>query len=129
MITSKYSKSYDSADGSEQHFDDSSRDPGHDGMRVPRPSVPETGTDKPLPAEPPPSSLELKVQPEWSVLSLADLNMAIRLEQWADNPAHRLRRTEAAARLESRAAAIEAERAAAMRRAQLNLYRNPWETT
>jgi len=129
MITSKYSKSYDTADGSEQQFDDPTCYTGHDGTRGPRPSLLETETDKPLPVQPPPSSLELKVRPAWSVLSLADLNLAIRLEQWADNPAHQLRRTEAAARLHSRADAAEAERAAAMRRAQLNWYRNPWETT
>ena len=69
------------------------------------------------------------MNPPWSVLSLADLNMAIRLEQWADNPAHRLRRAEAEARLKRSAAAAEAVRAASVRRAQLNWYRNPWETT
>jgi hypothetical protein len=129
MITSKYSNSYDTADGSEQQFDGPARHASHDGARVPRPRLLETGTDHPLPLQPPRSSLELKVKPAWSVLSLADLNMAIRLEQWADNPAHLLRHAEEDARLKSRADAAKAERAASGRRAQLNRYRNPWETT
>ena len=129
MITYKYSKSYDTADGSEQQFDDPARHPGHDGARVPRPRLLETGTDYPLPLQPPRSSLELTVKPAWSVLSLADLNMAIRLEQWAHNPAHLLRHAQEEARLKSRADAAEAERTSSMRRAQLDRYRNPWETT
>jgi len=61
----------------------------------------------PLQVQPPIAPLEYSTKPTWSVLSLRDLNLAIRLGHWPDNPAP-LQRAAAEAGLARAAAAAAA---------------------
>src|SRR5688500_2785410 len=61
----------------------------------------------PLQVQPRISPLEHSTKPTWSVLSLRDLSLAIRLGHWPDNPAH-LQRAAEAGRARARAAAAAA---------------------
>jgi hypothetical protein len=141
MIISKYGKSYDTADGSEQHHT-APRQPAIDIQRVAPSGVQAKGTAPddaptekhdndggPLLAQPPISPLELSAKPGWSVLSLRALNQAIRLGDWPDNPANLRRAEENAERKKVEAGELEATRTASRARAERNRYRNPWENT
>ena len=141
MIVSKYEKSYDTADGSEQHYI-APRYPGGGGQPA-KPSGTQSADPTragaagqrweddggPFLMEAPISPLEFSLKPAWSVLSLRDLNQAIRLEDWADNPAHRRRRAEDVEGARLRAIESEAKRVASRARAEHNRDRNPWENT
>ena len=150
MIVSKYEKSYDTADGSEQHYVAPRYSGGGGGERV-EPSGAqlveavesvestragagaagqrwEDDGGPPL-VQPPISPLELSAKPGWSVLSLRDLNQAIRLEDWPENPTHRRRQAEDAESGRLRAIELEAVRMASRARADRNRHRNPWENT
>jgi hypothetical protein len=121
MIISKYGKSYDTSNGSEQQFGPARRrGPGDgeaararwedDGGRLTRPRA-----------------ARFAHKPEWSVLSLPDLNEAIRRANDPDDPAQvrqESRRVECA-RL--RSVQIEDAKAAAAARAHRDRYRNAWE--
>ena len=151
MIISKYDKSYDTADGSEQQYQDPGQPKAGD-IEGERRNLPTTdgkqgaerlgpGPDAgaagerweddggPLRVQPPVSPLEYSAKPGWSVLSLRDLNLAVRLGDWPDNPAHLRRAAVEAERAGLKAIEVEAERVAAHVRAERNRDRNPWENT
>ena len=149
MIVSKYEKSYDTADGSEQHYL-APRYSLREGGEPVEPSgaqsledVESTTADAhagsagqrweddggPPLEQPPVSPREFSAKPTWSVLSLTDLNQAIRLEDWPDNPAHRRRRAQDSEWGRLRAIELEAERTASRAHAERNRDRNPWENT
>ena len=159
MIVNKYDKSYDTSDGSEQPSGDRWRrrrpqtpgdtaapgSPAADGVvaparaarerweddggpaRVPSPSNPLV--PPPTPLTPPVSPREFSVKPTWSVRSLRDLNEAVRLGDWPDNPDHARRLAADAERARAASAEIEAERAATRAHAERHRDRNPWEHT
>jgi hypothetical protein len=137
VIVSKYGKSYDTADGSEQNCADPSRRPDRPDKHVQRAgeAARERWEDDGGPPSGPPLAFvrdpasvgEFTSKPAWSVLSLRALNEAIRMERWAENPA-RLRLE--AARSEARrvaAAQVGADRAADAARAYDDRHRNAWE--
>ena len=141
MIISKYGKSYDTADGSEQHHT-APPQPAIDIQRVAPSGVQAKGTSPddaptakrdndggPFLAQPPISPLELSAKPGWSVLSLRDLNQAIRLGDWPDNPANLRRAEENAERKKLQAGECDARRIASRARSHRNRDRNPWENT
>jgi hypothetical protein len=127
VIISKYSKSHETSDGSEQQ-------PSYQQSAKARPRG---GTAKqnweddggPSNDHAPHAESEVGKKPAWSVLSLRDLNDAIQQSRRADDPwrlhqeAQRLqdRRTSAARTVEANAAAAT--------RGERNFYRNPWEHT
>jgi hypothetical protein len=149
MIISKYSKSYDTADGSEQQFADAARpaDAHLDASAIAHgsgasargqanePSRSGTAHQQweddggPPPPQPPACPLELAAKPTWSVVSLRDLNLAIRLGHWPDNPAHLRRAAAEARRARQTAMDDKALQAASRARAFRNRDRNPWENT
>ena len=126
VIISKYSKSYDTADGSEQHFHDPTRRSQSDEK-----IAGERWEDDGGPARVQPSvcALDLKSKPAWSVLSLRDLTEAIRLEGWVDNPARLVQVAERKERARLGAIQKEEQNEAAAARAEKNRHRNPWENT
>lgn len=83
------------------------------------------------PHDPPPpvAAGELTRKPAWSVLSLRDLNEAIRRERLADDPARLAMEAGRAARAEIRVAEALADKFAAADRAERDRHRNPWEHT
>ena len=124
MFVSKYGKTYDSADGSEQSFGPVARAGAQRGGQIGR----ERWEDDGGPANDVPAS-PIASKPAWSVLSLHDLNESIRRESRADDPA---RLALDAARAERRAAVTRqaaADGAAAAARATADPYRNAWENT
>ena len=126
MFISKYGKTYDDADGSEQRFD---------GAAAPRPGAQRGGeigrerwaddggpaNDAPVPPAAP--------RPAWSVLSAHDLAAAIRRETSADDPARLRLEAERAERRADESRARAADRAAADADAKDDPYRNAWENT
>ena len=127
MLVSKYGKTYDDADGSEQRTEG-----------APAPAAPgaqrggligrerwedDGGPANDLPAPP------HAARPSWSVLSLNDLNAAIRRDLRADDPAQ-IRADDARAEQRS-ASALQraADGDAAAARAKNDRYRNAWENT
>ena len=74
---------------------------------------------------PPPDDADLTSRPSWSVLSLQELNAAIRRER-AEEPARRARAAERAEQVRIRAIDAESSRVAA---AERDRYRNAWEHT
>jgi hypothetical protein len=82
------------------------------------------------PRDPPPVAAgELTQKPAWSVLSLRDLNEAIRRERQADDPARLAMEAGRAARAATRAAEALEDELAAAARARRDRHRNPWENT
>ena len=149
MIVSKFGKSYDTADGSEQSFEPprrlgsgeaqgganaSDRRWEDDGgpLEAEHGDAADIGTPQgpPRPGKfPGESPREYLVKPTWSVQSLRDLNEAVRLQQWPENPAHAVRAASETERRRLQAIGVAAERAASATYAQLHLDRNPWEHT
>jgi hypothetical protein len=126
MFISKYGKTYDSADGTEQSFEGRGSAAGAGSQRggqIGRERWEDDGgpaNDLPVP--------QIESQPAWSVLSVRDLNELIRREGQADDPS-RVRRE--AGRAERRAAAArrrDDDDLAARERAVRDRYRNAWET-
>lgn len=135
MIISQYNKSYDTADGTEQQFKDPHRHAGQNDA-----PIAENGSTKgagarwdddggSLPVPPPLYPAEPASKPTWSVLSLIDLNKAIRLERSPESPLRLQRQTEETERRRLRAIEVEEERMATFAHAQRNRYRNHWENT
>jgi len=83
----------------------------------------------PLNDQPPISARELAMKPAWSVLSLRDLNEAIRRERCADNPVRMHQESEQTNRRRIRAIQVEHDKAAADARAERDRYRNAWENS
>jgi hypothetical protein len=126
MIISKYSKSYDTADGSEQHFHDPIRR-GQSGGNAARERWEDDGGPAEMQALVSVSIPELTSKPAWSVLSLRDVNEAIWQEHWLGSPIRLQREAERMERARLGAIQIEDETAAAVARAEKNHDRNPWE--
>ena len=146
MIISKYDKSYDTADGSEQQFDERRKPVVGDGrpIEAKRAEIAASGgaatgagaagerwedDGGPPRVEPPVSPLEFSAKPSWSVQSLRELNLAVRLGDWPDNPAHLRQRAAEAERAMVASLALETQRAAERAHAQRHRDRNPWEHT
>jgi hypothetical protein len=122
VIVSKNGKSYDTSDGSEQPREGSTpRGPGDA-----RPASERWADDGGAPIKPPLVIVaDLAWKPAWSVLSLRELNLAIRRER-DELPARQLRAAEDAERARVHAVVVESDRLAAEAR---DRYRNAWETT
>jgi len=126
VFVSKYGKTYDDADGSEQAFDGAAPPlPGAQrGGQIGRERWEDDGgpaNDALLPPAAP--------QPAWSVLSARDLDAAIRRDRLSD---HRARARVEAGRAERKAAEsrkLAEDRAAVAARARADRYRNAWENT
>jgi hypothetical protein len=139
MIISKFGKSYDTSNGSEQHHaPPPQRGAGIQpvaqadarGARIATAdALAQTHEKVGGELQPPISPLELSVKPAWSVLSLADLNQAIRLGDWPDNPAILRRAHEDAERKMLQADEVKAKQIASRARAHRDRYRNHWENT
>jgi hypothetical protein len=126
VIISKYGKSYDTADGSEQQFEAKPS-----GVQTAGHAARQRWEDDggPLYVEPPVSAGGAAWKPAWSVLPLRDLNEAIRRERRADS-AERLRQeADKAERRRVRAMHAEEDKTAAAAHAERNRYRNAWEHT
>lgn len=139
MIVSKYDKSYDTADGSEQ----SDRKPDTRGAREARAEERDTrqrweddgggragaGGGGERPGGSAAADLvfagELTSKPGWSVLSLRDLNEAIR--QARDPARLRAEQSRQLDRRHEREARDRDEKAASATRAERDRYRNAWE--
>jgi len=130
MIISKPSKSYDTADRSERPVGNSVRRAPSVGKSAGQRWGDDGGPVEAPPAAPAPvAAVELTSKPPWSVLSLRDLNEAIRLERWSDNPVRLQHEAEQLERRRLSAVQVEQANAASTARAQQNRYRNPWENT
>ena len=124
MIVSKYGKSYDTSDGSEQSCEESARRgaTGAAGQRW-------EDDGGPLSPRPAAGAGEFTTRPAWSTQSLADLNEAIRREHRADDPARLRQEAERAERARLSLAQAAEDRLAAQDRARRDRYRNAWENT
>jgi hypothetical protein len=122
VIISKNGKSYDTSDGSEQQIKQSTPPEQADARAARERWVDDGGA----PPQPPLVIVaELAWKPAWSVLSMRDLNLAIRRER-DELPARQLRAAEDAERARVHAVIVESDRLAAAVR---DRYRNAWETT
>ena len=123
MIMSRDGKSYDTSDGSEQPHAASRRtvDGGDDGDDAAR------WADDGGPARPPQQAPQRK--PAWSVLSLSRLLEAVRRSGRSDTPARLRQDAERAARDHLAMEERNAHRAALVRKAEQDRYRNAWEHT
>ena len=125
MTVSKYGKTYDRSDGSEQNFDEASgpRPGAQRGGEIGRDRWADDGGPANEQTAPPPAP-----RPAWSVLSSDDLEAAIRREH-PDDPAAVRVEAERAERRAADARARAADRDAEAERAERNPYRNAWENT
>ena len=122
MTTSKYGKTYDASDGSEQTFDGASepRAGAQRGGQIGRERWADDGGPANDSAPTPPAP-----RPGWSVLSAHELDAAVRRESPADVRVEAERAERRAAGSRARAAGRDAEAA----RAKSDRYRNAWENT
>ena len=124
MFISKYGKTYDDADGSEQCTE------GRTGLRSGAQRGGEIGrerwADDGGPANDAPAR-PLAPRPPWSVLSAHDLDAAIRRELRADDPERLQLEAERAERRAAESRARAGDRAAAAARARADRYQNAWE--
>jgi hypothetical protein len=124
MIVSKYGKSYDTADGTEQQFGPAARrGAGGVGESAP-PRAAAVGA--PLAAS---CQVTYTQKPAWSVLSLHDLNESIRRSNDPQDPARAQQESNRAAHARAQAAALGGAKAEAAAHAERNRHRNPWEHT
>jgi len=127
VTVSKYGKSYDTSDGSEQHCEDSARGAQSVGQAATQRWEDDGG---PLSDAPHVALVdEFRIKPAWSVLSLRDLNHAIRREKRLDDPVRLKLEFERAERRAIRAVEAYKDRLAAGVRAKRNGYGNAWEHT
>jgi hypothetical protein len=121
MTISKSTQPYDRADGAAQ--------PSGAGAAAAAAGQRWEDDGGPLQVQPPISPpLKDSTKPTWSVLSLRDLNLAIRLGHWPDNPAPLQRAAAEAGRARARARA-RASAAAATAEARENDGSSPKENT
>jgi len=125
VIVSKYGKSYDTSDGSEQSCEDSARRTQSGGQAARQQWADDGGPLDDLPTDP--VVEELTSKPAWSVLSLEDLNEAIRRERRTDDPVRLQYEFERAERRRMEAVQVQNDRLAAAARAYRDRYRNAWE--
>jgi hypothetical protein len=126
MIVSKYGKSYDTSDGSEQSCEEPARR-GQSGGRAAGQRWEDDGG--PIGQPPAAGTGEFTSKPAWSTQSLADLNESIRREQRADDPARLRQEAARAERDRVKAAHLAEDTLAAATRARRDRYRNAWENT
>jgi hypothetical protein len=120
MFLSRYGKSYDTSDGSGQQSRAAARrSNGQARERWEDDGGPLRESHAVLAGE----------KPAWSVLSLCDLNEAIRRERRADDAARLRQESQRRERLTLRALELNADRAAAAARVQREWDRNAWENT
>lgn len=124
MIVSKFSKSYDTSNGSEQPRQDGATPSTGSGQTAAERWADDGGPS--LDINPPRA---LTVKPAWSVLSLKGLLEAIRRAESADDPENERQRRERAVREDAAdAARVDARRADAAH-AWHDRNRNAWEHT
>ena len=121
MIVSKYNKSYDTSDGSEQQCGKPPRRAQSKGL-----AARDRWNDDGGPVSDEPAFVAGE-KPPWSVLSLCDLNEAIRRETLADDGARVQQESERTERESLRETQLHADNAAAAARALRDRYRNAWE--
>jgi hypothetical protein len=126
VIVSKYGKSYDTANGSEQRFQAAAPRAQTDGQSAKQRWEDDGG---PLFIEPPTAAAGAAWKPAWSVLSLRDLNEAIRLERQANSPARLRQEADRAEHQRMLATHVEEDRIADAARADRDVNRNAWEHT
>jgi hypothetical protein len=126
MIVSKYGKSYDTSDGSEQSCEEPARRGQSGGWASGQRWEDDGG---PVGHPPAAGTGEFTSRPSWSTQSLADLNESIRREHRADDPARVRQEAERAQRDRVKAAHLAEDRTAAAARARRDRYRNAWENT
>jgi hypothetical protein len=126
MIVPKFSKSYDTADGSEQSRQDGATPVSGSGQTAAQRWADDGG---PCPAAEPPQQPTPATKPAWSVLSLNDLEQAIRRAARADDPENERQRQASSAREDARAEEAAEVRRADAARAWHDRYRNAWEHT
>ena len=129
VIVSKYDKSYDTADGSEQQFDDPTAKARGGGRAASQRWQDDGAPPNERPPVDPAGAGPYASKPAWSVLSLRDLNTAVGREQRADDPARLQQEAERAERRQALAAQVAEDKAAAAARAYHDRDRNAWETT
>ena len=124
VIVNHGGKSYDTSNGSEQNFEGPAPR-----VRTEGPAARGRWEDDggPMYLEPPITVRPLAAKPAWSVLSLADLNEAIRREGRADDPARLRQEAERAERRMVQAVRARDDRVAAAAEAEHDRYRNDWE--
>ena len=124
VIISKHGKSYDTSNGSEQSFEEAPP-PSPAASQAARPRWEDDGGH---PQDPSFKIVgELPRKPAWSVLSLADLNEAIRRENRVDHPAKVRQELERERRRLAQAIQAHEDRVAAAAEAEHDRYRNDWE--
>jgi hypothetical protein len=125
VIISKYATTYDTSDGSEQHFEDPAR-PVQSAGQAARERWEDDGG--PLGDQPRDFLVgELTSKPAWSVLSLRDLNAAIRREEQTDDPVRLQQEFDRAERWRIQAVEVHKNKLAASARAKRDRYGNAWE--
>jgi len=127
VFVSKYGKSYDPSDGSEQHCDEAPRRAQSIGQAAGQRWEDDGGPLNDMPRQRP--SDEFTSKPSWSVLSLRDLNDAIRRAKRIDDPVKLQQEFDRAERRAIKAVAAYKERSAAGARAKHDRYGNAWEHT
>jgi hypothetical protein len=123
VITSKYGKTYDTADGSEQQSGIEERKAPTD-REAAKARWEDDGGPSTMPC-----SMVLAEKPPWSVQSLQALNEAIRRSNDPDDAARAQQESERRERESVRVAVLQRDVAARARRAERDRYRNPWENT
>ena len=126
MFISKNGKTYDTADGSEQHWVE--QVPRH---RTSGQAAKERWEDDGGPMNDPPHIVERlqSAKPVWSVLSLRDLNAHIRREEAANHPARMQQELERGKRQKACEAELKEQEEAAAAQAKQDYHRNAWEHT
>jgi cell division septum initiation protein DivIVA len=124
VIVSKHGKSYDTSDGSEQSCQGPASPTQTDGQAAKGQWEDDGGRPD---RQPPEIVRQLAWKPAWSVLSLADLNEAIRREDRGDDPARVRQESERAVRRMTQAIQAHEDRVAAAAEAEQDRYRNDWE--
>ena len=126
MFVSKYGKTYDTADGSEQSVEERNaiRPGAQRGAEIAGERWADDGGA--ASAEPPAT---VPSQPAWSVLPRHELDAAIRRELTPDDPARLRLEGERAARRLAEARLRAADAADESNRAFNDRYRNAWENT
>jgi len=121
MIISRFGKSYDTANGSEQPFGAARKLPGRGQAAAAR------WEDDGGPVIQPTAALIVGRKPSWSVLSLEDLNEALRRAGDPDDPVRAHEESQQLERAQAATVARAAARAAAAALAHRDRHRNAWE--
>jgi hypothetical protein len=126
VIDSKHTELHDASDGAVQQLEDSTRRVQGGGQAAKQRWEDDGGPPIEMPLD---TAGDLARKPEWSVLSLRDLNDAIRRERSTHDPVRLQQESERAERGRRRAIQVKDDKAAAAARAEHDRYRNAWEHT